>query len=75
MDLYTKNIKDIGILVRKVRVAKNLSQEKAAGLTGVGRRFLSELEGGKKPTLEFGLVLQVLNRLGIKLKLEAKIDG
>lgn len=74
MDVYAKNIKDIGLLVKKTRLAKNLSQERAAGLAGVGRRFLSELEAGKKPSLEVGLTLQVLSRLGIKLKLETPFD-
>ncbi len=74
MELQIKTIRELGVLVRKVRAAKGLSQEKAAGLAGVGRRFLSELESGKKETLEFGLILQVLNRLGIKVKLEAKLN-
>ena len=74
MELQIKTIRELGVLVGKVRAAKGLSQEKAAGLAGVGRRFLSELESGKKETLEFGLILQVLNRLGIKVKLEAKLN-
>jgi HTH-type transcriptional regulator/antitoxin HipB len=74
MDIQIRSARELGFLVRKVRLSKGLSQEKAAGLTGVGRRFLSELEGGKKQSLEFGLILQVLGRLGIKMKLEAKLD-
>jgi transcriptional regulator with XRE-family HTH domain len=74
MDYYVKNIKEISSLVRRTRRAKKLTQERAAGLTGVGRRFFSELEGGKKTSLEVGLILQVLNRLSIKIRLEAKID-
>lgn len=72
MEFGIRSAKDIGLLVRKTRVAKGLSQEKAAGLTGVGRRFLSELESGEKETLELGKVLQVLSRLGLKLKIESK---
>ncbi len=75
MTVNIKSVKEIGLLVRKVRAQKGLSQERAAGLAGVGRRFLVELESGKKTTLELGLVLQVLLRLGIKLHLEAKLDG
>ena len=48
-----------------------LSQLNAAGLCGVGERFLSELERGK-PTVELGKVLQVLNRLGLHLVLDDK---
>jgi hypothetical protein len=43
-----------------------LTQAKAAGLLGVGIRFLSELERGKK-SVELDLVLRVLDRLGFEL--------
>jgi HTH-type transcriptional regulator/antitoxin HipB len=74
MEINVRSPKDIGLLVRKTRAAKGLSQERAAGLTGVGRRFLSELESGEKETLEIGKVLQVLGRLGLKVKIETKTD-
>ncbi len=66
-----KNISDISILVRRARRAKGLSQEKAAALCGVGRRFFSELERGEKESLDLGKVFQVLRRFGIKLVAEA----
>lgn len=56
----------LGSLVRARRKAARLTQAQAAGLAGVGNRFLSELERGKK-TLELGLVLQVLERLGFEV--------
>jgi y4mF family transcriptional regulator len=56
----------IGALVRARRKAAGLTQAQAAGLAGVGNRFLSELERGKK-TLEFARMLQVLERLGFDL--------
>ncbi len=56
----------MGALVRARRKAAGLTQAQAAGLAGVGNRFLSELERGKK-TLEFARVLQVLERLGFEL--------
>jgi transcriptional regulator with XRE-family HTH domain len=51
-----------------------MTQEKAAALTGVGRRFFSELERGEKESLDLGKVLQVLRRLGIKISLEANLE-
>lgn len=45
-----------------------LTQLNAAGLCGVGERFLSELERGK-PTAQLGKTLQVMQRLGIRLEL------
>ena len=73
MSQRLRKVSDVALLVRKVRLEKKLSQEKAAGLTGVGRRFLSELESGQKETLELGKVLQVLSRLGIII--EVRGDG
>ena len=72
MWIEVKKVKDISILIRKIRHQKGLSQEKAAALTGVGRRFFSELERGEKTSLDISKVLQVLRRFGIKVQLETK---
>lgn len=40
----------------------------AAGLAGVGTRFLGDLERGK-PTVRLGLALQVLERLGLEVRI------
>jgi len=57
---------DFGRLVRKAREEKGLSQQEFADLTGVGRRFISELENGK-PTVEFGKALKVALGAGIAI--------
>lgn len=57
---------ELGALVREVRQATGADQATAAGLAGVGVRFLGELERGK-PTLRLGLVLKVLDRLGLEM--------
>jgi y4mF family transcriptional regulator len=57
---------DLGLLVRRARETRHLSQQSFADLSGVGRRFLSELENGK-PTLELGKVLKVARTAGISL--------
>jgi len=64
--LKVTTAKDLGALVRAVRLETGLDQATAAGLAGVGTRFLGDLERGK-PTLRLGLVLQVLERLGLEL--------
>jgi y4mF family transcriptional regulator len=61
----------IGEAVRAQRKALALTQIEAAGLCGVGERFLRELELGK-PTVQLGKVLQVLSGLGMSLSLEAR---
>ena len=75
MQVIVKNTSDISGLVKKLRLKKGLSQEKAAALAGVGRRFFSELERGEKDSLDLGKVLQVLRKFGVKLSLEVKIHG
>lgn len=57
------SIKEIGDLVRQSRKQAKITQIEAAALSGVGTRFLSELENGKV-TLHIGKVMQVLKNLG-----------
>ena len=61
----------IGDSVRAQRKALGLTQIQAAGLCGVGERFMRELELGK-PTVQLGKVLQVLSGLAIRLSLEVR---
>jgi HTH-type transcriptional regulator / antitoxin HipB len=60
------SVDQIGATVRYRRKLLNATQSKTAGLSGVGQRFLSELERGK-PTAETGKVLKVLQRLGLEM--------
>lgn len=57
---------ELGRLVRRKRKEMQAQQAKAAALSGVGTRFLSELERGKS-TAEIGKILQVLGRLGLEV--------
>lgn len=61
-----KTTKDIGEAVRRKRKEQGILQEKAAGLSGVGTKFLSQLENGKE-TAEIGKILQVLRTLGLEI--------
>ena len=56
----------LGKLIRRRRKESGSDQVRAAGLAGVGVRFLSELERGKH-TAELGKVLKVLERLGLEI--------
>ena len=70
---HVDNIVEIGIAIRKRRKVLGLKQADAAGLLGVGVRFLSELERGKQ-TLAIGKVFQALRGLGIKIQLLMETD-
>lgn len=65
-------IKELGMTIRKKRKELKLTQQELAGVSGVGLRFVVELESGKKITLQIGKIEQVLKRLGLRLKIEDK---
>ena len=54
-----------GALIRSRRKKLNMRQDQLALATGVGRRFLIDLEGGK-PSCQLGRSLLVAEALGIK---------
>lgn len=57
---------DIGRIIRAKRREIGVKQDAAAGLSGVGTKFLSQLENGKE-TAELGKVLQVLKKMGLEV--------
>lgn len=57
---------ELGRAIRAKRKEVAALQEDAAALSGVGTKFLSQLENGKE-TAELGKVLQVLRALGLEL--------
>jgi hypothetical protein len=61
-----RTVGDLGKVVRATRRGAQTDQITAAGLAGVGVRFLGDIERGK-PTVRLGLTLQVLERLGLEL--------
>jgi transcriptional regulator with XRE-family HTH domain len=54
-----------GAMIRNRRKALNMRQEQLALVTGVGRRFLIELEAGK-PSCQIGRGLLVAEALGLR---------
>ncbi len=61
-----RDARTLGGFIRADRRARKLTQSTLAGLTGVGLRFISELERGKS-TVELGRVLRVLERMGLEV--------
>lgn len=55
---------DLGAALRAQRKAQGLTLEQLSGLSGLGMRFLSELERGKA-TAELGKTLEVAQLLGL----------
>lgn len=66
--------KSLGLLIRKERKAQKLTQEQLAGLTGVGVRFVRELEAGKE-SCQMGRALQVAASLGLTVCFGRRREG
>jgi transcriptional regulator with XRE-family HTH domain len=56
----------LGRVVRQARRSQGVDQVAAAALSDVSPRWLGELERGKE-TLRMGMVLRVLERLGLEI--------
>jgi y4mF family transcriptional regulator len=63
--------RNLGDLIRDERKAQGLTQEQLAGLTGVGVRFVRELEAGKE-SCQLGRALQVAAALGLSLSVSSR---
>ncbi|UAB78927.1 helix-turn-helix transcriptional regulator [Erythrobacter sp. SCSIO 43205] len=59
----------IGQIIREERKELGLRQDELAAASGVGLRFLVELERGK-PTVQMGKVLDVLAALGCQIQIK-----
>lgn len=66
--------KSLGLLIRTERRAQKLTQEQLAGLTGVGVRFVRELEAGKE-SCQIGRALQVATALGLTVSVGSRREG
>lgn len=66
--------KSLGLLIRKERKAQKLTQEQLAGLTGVGVRFVRELEAGKE-SCQIGRALQVTRALGLSISVAGRRES
>lgn len=64
---------EIGTIIRTTRKASGLRQDELAGASGVGLRFIVDLEAGK-PTAQIGKVLLVLATLGCSLTITPPPD-
>ena len=62
-------IEKMGQRVRMARKEQGLTQEQLATTTGVGVRFIRELEQGK-PSCQIGKALEVMTMLGIDLRMD-----
>lgn len=66
-----RDLRQLGSVIRSRREAAGLTLDEASDLLGVGRRFLIELEHGRRRA-NIETLLQVLNALGLELVIEPR---
>lgn len=69
-----RSIRDLAAAVRGRRKDLGMNQAELARQAGVSRKWIYEFEAGK-PTAEFGLLLRVLDELGLELELSARSES
>ena len=65
------NSQSLGAIIRAERKTQGLTQEQLAALSGVGIRFVRELELGKE-SCRLGLTLKVMNTLGLRVEIASR---
>jgi transcriptional regulator with XRE-family HTH domain len=69
MNIPLTSVLEAGIAIRTLRKRAGIRIDDFALTAGVSKQFMTDLENGKT-TVQMGMVLQMLQRLGIKVGLE-----
>ena len=67
------SVNELADFIRKHRKSLGMTQADLAGASGLGVRFIGDLERGK-PTCEIGKTMQVLTMLGIELEVRRRVQ-
>lgn len=70
--MSNSKIEKLGHIVKQVRKEQGLTQRQLSSVTGVGLRFISELERGKG-SCYIGKALTVVSMLGIDIMIGDKV--
>lgn len=69
MHIPLTSVLEAGIAIRTLRKRAGIRIDDFATTAGVSKQFMTDLENGKA-TVQMGKVLQMLQRLGVKVSLE-----
>lgn len=69
MNIPLTSVLEAGVAIRTLRKRAGIRIDDFALTAGVSKQFMTDLENGK-PTIQMGMVLQLLQRLGVKIGLE-----
>ncbi|MGF7156936.1 type II toxin-antitoxin system Y4mF family antitoxin [Bartonella heixiaziensis] len=67
--MIESRMKILGFIVRNTRKQQGLTQEQLAATSGVGVRFIRDLERGKE-SCHVGKTIHVLSMLGLGIQIE-----
>ncbi|MBR9814104.1 helix-turn-helix transcriptional regulator [bacterium] len=67
MEMKVQTARDLGILIRKHRIARVLTQTQLAKALGASQKWVSDVELGKERA-QVGAVLRALGYLGVELR-------
>lgn len=70
-EISLQSVLDIGQYIRAIRKSRTMTQADLCDISGVSRRFISELENGKV-TAEIGKILHVLRCIGCDMTLRVR---
>ena len=66
-----KNEKDLAKIIKQTRKEQNLTQAQLAAASGVGVRFIVDLENGKS-TCQLAKTIRIVKMLGLNIEISAK---
>jgi HTH-type transcriptional regulator/antitoxin HipB len=72
--MQINSIQDVAATVQGRRQELGLSQAELATRAGVSRDWVNQIEAGKA-TAEFGLVIRLLDALGLRLDIDVRASG
>lgn len=74
MKLQIESVEDIGLLVRLTRKAQGLRQDDLGAMAGCSHKYVVDVEKGKA-TIQAGLLLRLLEELGIEVTVDLPGDA
>jgi len=74
MQIYLTSVQSAGVAIRTLRKRAGIRIDDFALTAGVSKQFMTDLENGK-PTVRMGMVLTMMQRLGVRVSLDLPDDA
>lgn len=74
MQIPLTSVQAAGVAIRTLRKRARIRIDDFALTAGVSKQFMTDLENGK-PTVQMGMVLSMLQRLGVRVRLDLPDDA